>query len=104
VSESVDRETEAPERAALARLEVVVGKLLDEVMELKEQLHRSQTRTSELSALLEGLQKGEADPVRLQDRVRELEEENEDLKARLGKGREGIHRLLARIRFLEEQR
>ena len=36
--------------------------------------------------------------------LRSLEEENQDLRGRLEKGRQGVERLLARIRFLEGQR
>jgi hypothetical protein len=36
--------------------------------------------------------------------VAELEEENDLLKDRIREGREGVERLLARIRFLEDQR
>ena len=33
-----------------------------------------------------------------------LEEENQDLRGRLKRGRAGVDKLLAKIRFLEEQR
>jgi hypothetical protein len=36
-------------------------------------------------------------------RLEKLESENQDLLFRVEKGKEGVERLLARIRFLEEQ-
>ena len=36
-------------------------------------------------------------------RIRTLEEENADLRARLERGRDGVDRMIARIRFLENQ-
>ena len=45
-----------------------------------------------------------AEAGRLLSRLKALESENEDLHARLEQGREGVERVLARIRFLEEQR
>jgi hypothetical protein len=36
-------------------------------------------------------------------RLRALEEENADLRSRIDQGREGVERLLAKIRFLENQ-
>jgi hypothetical protein len=38
------------------------------------------------------------------DRLHILEEENRDLRARLDQGKEGVGKLLKRIKFLEEQR
>ena len=36
-------------------------------------------------------------------RLKGLEQENADLRARLERGRDGVDRMLARIRFLENQ-
>jgi hypothetical protein len=37
-------------------------------------------------------------------RLRELENENLELRDRLGRGRDTVERLVARLRFLEDQR
>ena len=46
---------------------------------------------------------GEQDPGALVERLTDLESRNRELNERLEEGREGVERLLARIRFLEEQ-
>ena len=47
---------------------------------------------------------GSANPADMHTRLKSLEVENADLTRRLDDGREGVERLLAKIRFLEEQR
>jgi len=47
---------------------------------------------------------GDLEGAGLSRRIAELETENEDLRARMSAVRERVERLLARIRFLEEQR
>jgi predicted RNase H-like nuclease (RuvC/YqgF family) len=102
VSESVGGET--TDRQALARLERAVGGLLSELDHLREQASRGDVRVRDLEDLLRRFTKGEDDPARLLVKVAELEEENSRLKERIHEGREGVERLLARIRFLEDQR
>jgi hypothetical protein len=46
----------------------------------------------------------DAEAGRMLTRMKGLEDENEDLRGRLKTGRAGVDRLLAKIRFLEEQR
>jgi predicted nuclease with TOPRIM domain len=58
----------------------------------------------ELEKLLKRFTKGDADPAGLQERVSSLEAESTELRRRLSEGREGVDRLLSRLRFLEEQR
>jgi CHASE3 domain sensor protein len=53
--------------------------------------------------LLRKFTEGEEDPARLMTRLRTLESGNQELLDRLQKGKGGVDRLLARIRFLEEQ-
>jgi len=45
----------------------------------------------------------EAEAGRLLSRLKRLESENEDLRGRLDRGRAGVERMIARIRFLENQ-
>ncbi len=94
---------EATDRQALARLERAVGELLDEVDRLRGQSSRSEARVRDLEGLLRRFTKGEDDPARLLARLARVEAENEDLKGRIQEGRDGVERLLARIRFLEDQ-
>jgi hypothetical protein len=58
---------------------------------------------AEAEALMRKVTRGALDPAELERRVRELDAENADLRARIGEGKEGVERLLARIRFMEDQ-
>jgi hypothetical protein len=97
MSVSGDSKADFQEREALARLDKAVGKLLDERIALLG-------RVGELEALLDRMRKGKADPVELLSRLSRMESENRELKGRIEEGREGIDRLLSRLRFLENQR
>ena len=46
---------------------------------------------------------GEEGPREMIDKLRIFEEENRDLRNRLDQGREGVDRILARVKFLEEK-
>ena len=89
--EAFDR-LEAAAEAASARLE-----------SLKVELRTSAAKAAEMETLLRKFTGGEEDPSDLLSRLQRLEDENGVLTERLRKGRDGIQRLLARIRFLEEQ-
>ncbi len=102
MSGSVEGET--TDRQALSRLERAVDELLEEVEGLRGLSARHEVRVRDLEALLRRFTKGDDDPARLLAQVAELEEENDLLKGRIQEGREGVERLLARIRFLEDQR
>lgn len=90
-------------REALARLEKTVGGLLREIEDLRERLRKAEKRTEVLEGELSLFVEGELEPGALVDRLGDLEERNRDLSDRLDQGRAGVERLLARIRFLEEQ-
>jgi hypothetical protein len=53
--------------------------------------------------MLKGVTSGEGGPRDMIAKLHILEEENRDLRRRLDEGREGVDRLLAQIKFLEEQ-
>lgn len=94
---------EAMERSALSEVETAVGRLLEEMDLLRERTLRAETRVRDVEALLRRFTRGDEDPARLQRRAGELETENDELRARIVEARETVERLLARIRFLEEQ-
>ena len=100
---SASAEDEPLERQALLRLEGAVGRLLDEMEILRARIRREEGRVAEAEALMRKVTRGALDPAELERRVRELDAENADLRARIGEGKEGVERLLARIRFLEDQ-
>ena len=91
-------------REALVRLQNAVEQAVVGNRELTVRLRASEEKARELDGLLKRISGGEIEPGQFVDRMRVLEEENSDLRTRLERGREGVERLLARIRFLEEQR
>ncbi|MGD2069159.1 MAG: hypothetical protein PVI57_10840 [Gemmatimonadota bacterium] len=92
----------APE--ALRELEAAVHRTLERVGDLERLLQSERARCTGLEELLWSFQEGEEDPAAMKERLEALQEENADMKERLQKGREAVERLLARIRFLEDQR
>jgi len=104
VSNPEDRKPgEVSDLEAFRRLEAGVEAALNRIQGMKEQLRESHARARELEALLKRFTGGQEDPSALLGRLQRLEDENGVLAERLRKGRDGVQRLLARIRFLEEQ-
>ena len=87
---------EQPERAAFTELEAAVGTVLEQLADV--------TTRAEGAELLKRFTGDEAEAGRLLTRLKRLQDENEDLHSRLETGRAGIDKLLAKIKFLEEQR
>lgn len=83
-------------------LEEVLEKVLRRISTLKARVEDAEERRDELQALLEEFQSGGEDPAELARRARRLEEENQELRRRLHDGRGAVERILARVRFLEE--
>jgi chromosome segregation ATPase len=94
---------EPSEAQAFARLEAAVDEAVARLAGLREDLREAQGQSRRMQETLRSLTGGEGDPLSLVDRLQELEEGNRDLLERLSKGKAGVERLLARIRFLEEQ-
>jgi DNA-binding transcriptional LysR family regulator len=90
--------------AAVKRLKAAVASAVAEVDRLRREVARMEAQGDELEGLIRGVTSGERSPRDMIDRISILEEENRDLRVRLNQGREGVDRLLARIRFLEEQK
>lgn len=103
MSGSADSAPAGAERDALARLEAAVARSVERIRALEAELLRA---GSGVEAPREARPEpgGEGAAADRSDRSRALERENEELRRRLEEGREGIRRLLAKIRFLEEQR
>jgi len=95
---------EQADRVALKALEKAVGQALDALEKARARAHTAEARSAELGKLLQRFTRDEGEAPLLLSRLETLERENEDLRGRLEKGREGVERLLGRIRFLEEQR
>lgn len=95
--------TESMEREALTRLDRAVSRMMEELEQMRERVRRSETKARDAQALLQRFSDGDDDPARQHDRMMALEEENRELRDRLREGREGVERILGRIRFLEEE-
>lgn len=91
-------------REAFQRIEEGVGALLEKLRRMERELRAAESRAREAEELVERFTDDEEAPGRLLSRLRALEEENELLRSRLDDGRDAVERLLARIRFLEDQR
>ncbi len=91
------------EQAAFARLEGAVGRLLARLADESKRAEAAEARSTELSQLVQRFTGDEAEAGRLLSRLKRLESENEDLRGRLDRGRAGVERMIARIRFLENQ-
>ena len=60
--------------------------------------------SAELNELMRRVAGNPAEAGDLLTRLKLLEDENADLRSRLERGKAGVDRLLAKVRFLEEQR
>ena len=85
------------------RLEDAVGELLDRLAETQVRAHAAEQKNTELAELVQRFTGDEGEAEQLMSRLKALETENEDLRSRLVRGREGVERMIARIRFLESQ-
>jgi predicted RNase H-like nuclease (RuvC/YqgF family) len=88
---------------AVKRLENAVTAALARVELLEGEVVRMNAQGEELEGLLKGVTSGEGGPREMVAKLHILEEENRDLRRRLDEGREGVNRILAQIKFLEEQ-
>ncbi len=95
---------ELSDRAALTELESAVGGLLDRLADVSTRAEEAEGKSQELEDLVKRFTGDDAEAGRMLTRLRGLEDENQDLRGRLKKGRAGVNKLLAKIRFLEEQR
>lgn len=104
MSTSDDRARAEAAESALVALEKAVGRALERIGTLESGLEVARGRRDEVEELLARMADGEENPADMQERLHLLETENAELRRRLHEGREGVERLLAKIRFLEEQR
>ena len=86
-----------------ARLESAVRRLIRQSAELRTELRSARARNQELMELLAPIAEGEAGPESVVERLRAAEDERRELEGRLERGRQVVERMMARIRFLEDQ-
>lgn len=89
--------------AAFARLEGAIGQLLERLTAARARAGAAEAKNAELAQLVKRFTGDEEEAGQLMSRLRSLEDENEELRSRLERGREGVERMIARIRFLENQ-
>lgn len=90
--------------AELDRLEEAVDRALAELRAARDASKEAEERAERSDQLMRQLVDGRQDPAALAEQVARLEAENEDLRDRIGRGREAVDGILASIRFLEERR
>ena len=103
MSDTEKKRTDAPERQALSRLEAVAERLIEERAAVADQAREAEDRVRELKTLLSEFPEGKVDMVILEKAITRLRDQNAELKGRMAEGREGVERILSRIRFLENQ-
>ena len=104
MSKREDKSQRGPSEAtALDELETAVLGAVAHMKDLRGRLEEALGEGAQTRDLLRKFTEGEEDPSEIMDRLRRLELENQELLERLKRGKEGVERLLARIRFLEEQ-
>lgn len=85
------------------RLEASVRRLLDDAAGQRARARDAEQRAAELERMIRDLSSGALDPVKLKDRVRKLEAENQELRRRMVGSQDRIRRLIARFDFLREE-
>jgi hypothetical protein len=93
----------APEKEAFATLEHAVAQTLDRLQAITDRVAAAEAHSAELGELVKRFTGDEVEAGRILTRLKDLEGENVDLRTRLEQGREGVDRMLAKIRFLESQ-
>lgn len=93
-----------PAQEAFASLEGAVGEVLERLTTMTARAEAAERKSAELNELMRRFTGNPEQAGDILTRLRLLEDENEDLKGRLEKGRAGVDRLLAKIRFLENQK
>jgi predicted RNase H-like nuclease (RuvC/YqgF family) len=92
-----------PEREAFAALESAVAQALERLAHMGRRVQAAEAKSAELDEVVRRFTGDQGESGRILSRLRYLEEENADLRRRLAEGRAGIERLLAKVRFLENQ-
>lgn len=89
--------------AEYLRLESSVRRLLDEAAGYHARAKVAEQRAAQLEGTLRDLSSGALDPVKLEEGVRKLKQENEELRRRIVGAEDRIRRLIARFDFLREE-
>jgi hypothetical protein len=93
----------APDEAAFARLEGAISQLVDRLAAETDRAAAAETKNRELAELVKRFTGDETAAGELVGRLKGLETDNTELRGRLEAGRAGVDRMIARIKFLENQ-
>jgi hypothetical protein len=85
-------------------LAAAVQRLLAEWEEWRQRALKAESRAVELEGALRDMASGTVDPIALANRLQALEQENRFLARRLDRARESVHRISARLQFLDDSR
>lgn len=89
---------ERPDREALARLEPVARRLIEELTAWRKRCQRAETELTELKS--RGGSLGGPDLLQVRQRVVDLERENQELRRRMTTARDQLRELRSRLVFL----
>jgi hypothetical protein len=95
------RPSVAPE---LDRLELTVQRLLQAHDAMRQRAEAAEARVHELERAVQDVSTGRVNPVDLAEDARRLEEQNAALRARIDAAYQAVHRMMARLQFVEEER
>jgi predicted transcriptional regulator len=80
-----------------------VGRALERLDTMTRRAEAAEKKSAELNDIMRRFTGNPEEAGDLLTRLKTLEDENEDLRVRIGRGREGVERLMARVRFMENQ-
>lgn len=93
-----------PIREAIGALEAAVGQALERLAAATRRADAAEKKSAELNELMKRFSGSTDEGGEILTRLKHLEDENAELRGRLQQGRTGVERLLAKVRFLENQR
>ena len=92
-----------PEREGFSVLERAVDHAIDQLSAMSQRVESVEAKNTELEELVRRFTGDELEADQIVTEVKGLEKENVELRDRLNQGRDGVDRLLAKIRFLENK-
>ena len=95
---------EGLEQAAFIELERIVDAALRHLGEVTRRAEMAEDRNAEFESLIKRFAGDEGDAGKVLHRLAELEEDNENMRSRLEAGQVSVDKLIAKIRFMEEQK
>ena len=95
---------EGLEQAAFIELERIVDAALRHLGEVTRRAEMAEDRNAEFESLIKRFAGDEGEAGQVLQRLAELEEDNENMRSRLEAGQVSVDKLIAKIRFMEEQK